>query len=171
VKLAIFEELLEHYQPDFIHNHDDWGQKASLYTSAEMWREFIKPQYRRFYGAIKAKGIRISHHADCYCEPLVKDMLDLGINVWQGVTPQNDIPAIKRLAAGRLTLMGGIDAHVVDRVRATEQDIRAEVRRCLREYCPGGYFIPCVTSEVAFTPGVQDIIDDEIHASSVEAYY
>jgi hypothetical protein len=170
-KLAIFAELWEHYKPDFIHSHDDWGLKTSLYTSADMWREFIKPLYQRFYGAIKAKGVRISHHADCYCAPLVLDMVELGIDIWQGVTPQNDIPAIQRCVAGKLALMGGIDSSVVDKVGATEQEIRGEVRRCLGEYCPGGYFIPCVTSEMAFTPGVQDIVDDEIRAGSIDVYY
>ena len=31
------------------------------------------------------------HHADSFLEPLVEDMVDLGIDVWQGVLPQNDI--------------------------------------------------------------------------------
>ena len=33
----------------------------------------------------------IFHHADSFLEPVVEDMVELHIDVWQGVLPQNDI--------------------------------------------------------------------------------
>lgn len=44
-----------------------------------------------------------------------------------------------------MTLMGGIDASIVDRVDSTEEEIRKEVRRACEEYAPHGHFIPCIT--------------------------
>lgn len=170
VKMKIVDEVIAHLKPDMIHSHDDWGSKHALFVSPAMWRDFLKPHYLRLYGSIRNRGILITHHADCYCEPLVEDMMELGINIWQGVTPANNIRRIKEVVKGKLVLMGGIDAQVVDKVGATEEEIRGEVRRCVREYCPGGYFIPCVTSEMAFTPGVQDIIDDELRKCAVDVY-
>ena len=35
-----------------------------------------------------------------------------------------------------MTLMGGIDASIVDRVDSTEEEIRKEVRKSMWEYAP-----------------------------------
>jgi uroporphyrinogen-III decarboxylase len=72
-------------------------------------------------------------------------MVDLHIDVWQGVLPQNDIVKLQKQLNGRMALMGGIDAAIVDRADSTEAEIRAETRRVLETYCPQGQFIPCIT--------------------------
>ena len=54
------------------------------------------------------------HHADSFMEPIIEDMVDLGIDIWQGTLPQNDIPKLQKQLNGRMTLMGGIDASIVD---------------------------------------------------------
>ena len=41
------------------------------------------------------------HHGDSFMEPIVEDMVELGIDVWQGVLPQNDIPKLQKQLAGR----------------------------------------------------------------------
>ena len=33
-------------------------------------------------------------------EPVVEDMVELGVDVWQGVLPQNDIPKLQKQLAG-----------------------------------------------------------------------
>ena len=170
VKIAVFDETYKHVKPDMIESHDDWGYKSALTMSVEMWREFIKPRTKRFYRHVLDKGVTISHHSDCYAEPLAGDMIELGISIWQGATPANNIQAIKKQANGKLTIMGGIDSTVVDAPRAAEEEIREEVRRAIREYAPGGFYIPCVTSEVAFNPGAQTIVDDEIRKADVRLW-
>ena len=76
--------LIEHLHPDAIISHDDWGSKTSLFMSPDTWREFFKPLYARFYGFIKSKGVMVIHHGDSYLEPIAEDMVELGIDVWQG---------------------------------------------------------------------------------------
>ena len=78
-------------KPDAIISQDDWGSKSNLFMSPDVWRQFIKPGYKECYAYIKEKGIVLIHHADSFMEPLVEDMVELGIDVWQGVLPQNDI--------------------------------------------------------------------------------
>ena len=145
-------------------SHDDWGSKNQLFVSPETWREFIKPQYAKTYGYMKEKGVIIIHHGDSFMEPVVEDMVELGVDVWQGVLPQNDIPKLQKQLAGRMTLMGGIDASIVDRADSIEEEIRREVRRACEEYAPGGHFIPCITygGPGCLFPHVDPIIDDEI---------
>jgi hypothetical protein len=164
--------LVDNLKPDIMLSHDDWGSKKSLFTSPGVWREFIKPQYVKTYGYMKEKGVIIMHHADSYLEPIVEDMVDLGIDIWQGVLPQNDIPKIQKQLAGRMVLMGGIDASIVDRVDTAKEVIREEVRRACTAYAPGGKFIPCITYGGPGTifPHVDPIIDEEIDTYNREVY-
>jgi hypothetical protein len=164
--------IVDNLKPDIMLSHDDWGSKKSLFTSPGVWRKFIKPQYVRTYNYMKEKGVLIMHHADSYLEPLVEDMIELGIDIWQGVLPQNDIPKIQKQAAGRMVLMGGLDASIIDRADAAEEIIRSEVRRACTAYAPGGSFIPCITYGGPGTiyPHVDPIINDEIDKYNKEVY-
>jgi uroporphyrinogen-III decarboxylase len=142
-----------------------------MFISPAMWREFIKPQYVKMYNYMKDNGVLIMHHADSWCETIVEDMVDLGIDVWQGVLNTNDIPAIQKQLNGRLTLMGGIDS-VIDRIDSTEEEIRAEVRKTCETYGPGGRFIPSLTYGLpgALYPHVGAILTDEIAKYNKEVY-
>ena len=112
------------------------------------------------------------HHADSFLEPIIEDMVELGIDVWQGVLPQNDIKRLQAQLAGRMTLMGGIDAAVVDRPDSTEEEIRADVRKACESFGPGGHFIPCITYGAPGTiyPQGDRFIDDEIDRYNKAAY-
>ena len=137
-RLTYVRMLIDHLQPDVIFSHDDWGTKNALFMKPEMWREFFKEPYRRF------------HHADSYLVPIVDDMAEIGIQVWQGVLPENDIPALQAHLNGRLTLMGGFGA-AIDRKDATPEDILTYARDVLKRNCPGGHYIPSITYGLAGT--------------------
>ena len=102
------------------------------------------------------------HHADCICQPIVQDMVELGIDVWQGVIPQNDIPEIQRLTEGKLAMVGGVDGPKIDVENITEEAIRAEVRRAIDTYCPAGRFYPSIPNGVCFLPWNNEIYRDEL---------
>ena len=153
-------------------SHDDWGSKHSLFISPETWREFIKPQYAKTYKYMKDHGVIVMHHADSFLEPIIEDMVDLGIDIWQGALPENDIPKLQKQLNGRMPLMGGIEADIVDRAASTEAEIRKEVRRACQSYGPGGHFIPCITygGPGCLYKHVDPIIDDEIDKYNKEVY-
>ena len=81
--------IVDNLHPDIILSHDDWGSKQSLFISPDTWREFIKPQYERSYKYMKDHGVIVMHHADSFMEPIIEDMVDLGIDIWQGTLPEN----------------------------------------------------------------------------------
>ena len=149
-RLLYVKLLIDNLQPDVIFSHDDWGTKDALFMKPEMWREFFKEPYRRFYGYIRSRGVIAIHHADSYLVPIVDDMAEIGIQVWQGVLPENDIPALQAHLNGRLTLMGGFGA-AIDRKDATPEDILTYARDVLRRNCPGGHYIPSITYGLAGT--------------------
>jgi len=167
-----FKLLYEHCKPEVLLSHDDWGDKQNLFIQPELWRQFIKPQYEKAYGYMHDNGVIILHHADSFCEPIIEDMADVHIDIWQGVLPQNDIVKLQKQLNGRMVLMGGIDAAIVDRPDATEEEIRAEVRRACDTYAPGGSFVPCLTYGFpgAIHSHVDPIINDEIDRYNKEHF-
>ena len=120
-RLLYVKLLIDNLRPDVIFSHDDWGTKDALFMKPEMWREFFKEPYRRFYGYIRSRGVIAIHHADSYLAPIVEDMAEIGIQVWQGVLPENDIPALQQKLHGRLVLMGGMGAASDRAVAAPEE--------------------------------------------------
>lgn len=163
-RLTYVRMLIDHLQPDVIFSHDDWGTKNALFMKPEMWREFFKEPYRRFYGYIRSRGVIAIHHADSYLVPIVDDMAEIGIQVWQGVLPENDIPALQAHLNGRLTLMGGFGA-AIDRADAQPDEILAYARDTLARCCPGGHFIPSITYGLAGTvfPHVDQYLDQAVN--------
>ena len=162
-RLGYVKLLIDRLQPDVIFSHDDWGTKDALFMKPEMWRAFFKEPYRRFYGYIRSRGCIAIHHADSYLAPIVEDMAEIGIQVWQGVLPENDIPALQRRLKGRLVLMGGMGA-AIDRADAGPEEIRAYAARRLAECCPLGHFIPSITYGLpgAVYPHVDRYINEAI---------
>ena len=102
------------------------------------------------------------HHADCICQPIVTDMVEIGVDIWQGVIFQNDIVEIQRITEGKLAMAGGIDGPKIDIENITEEQIRQEVRRAIDTYCPAGRFYPSIPNGVCFRPWNNSIVMDEL---------
>jgi hypothetical protein len=144
-RYTYFKLLVDNLKPDVVLSHDDWGSKHSLFISPDTWREFIKPQYAKTYKMLHDAGVIIMHHSDSFCEPIIEDMIDINIDIWQGALPENDIVKLQKIADGKITMMGGCDMSKIDLHDSTEAAIRAETRRAIEEYTPGGNFIVSAT--------------------------
>jgi uroporphyrinogen-III decarboxylase len=164
--------LVDNLKPDVILSHDDWGSKRSMFMSPATWREIIKPFYFKMYKYAHDHGVLIMHHADSFLEQIVEDMVEMGIDIWQGALPQNNLQKLQKQLAGRMIIMGGIDAAIVDWPGTSEEVIRAEVRRACVDYGPGGGFIPSLTYGLpgSIFPNVDPIITDEIARYNEKVY-
>ena len=171
-RYEMFRILIEMAHPDAILAHDDWGSKTSLFIKPELWREFIKPHYERIYGMCHDNGVLIIHHSDSFCEPIVEDMIDCHIDVWQGVLPQNDIAMLQEKFDGRITFQGGLESGIIDNADCTEDEVRAHVQEICEKFGPGGHFIPSVThgGPDALIKGRHEIINEEIDKYNKEHY-
>ena len=141
-KKAVIKEAAFHLHPDVIFFQDDWGSKQNLFLPPDVWREMIKPLQADIAKTIHECGMLYVHHADCICEPIVEDMVEIGIDIWQGVIPQNDIVSIQERTQGKLAMIGGIDGPAIDDEDTPDEAIVNEVHRCVDTYCPGGRFYP-----------------------------
>jgi hypothetical protein len=170
-RLTYMQMVVEHLHPDAIISHDDWGSKTSLFYSPETWREFFKAPYKKLYDYLHSQGVIVVHHSDSFCEPIAQDMVDIGIDVWQGVLPTNNIKALSQQVGDKMLLMGGIDSSI-DRSDATEEEIRKETRRALNEYGELKGFWPGMTYGGPGTifEHVEPIIIDEINKYNQERF-
>lgn len=171
-RLTFAKLIVEKLHPDVIISHDDWGTKKALFMKPETWREFFKEPYRKFYGYIRSHDVIAVHHGDSYMAPIIEDMAEIGIQCWQGVLPENNIPALQEILQGRMALMGGIGA-VIDRKDVGEDEIEAYVNQVLAEDCPRGHFIPCITYGAPGTvfSHVDPVIDRTIDAYNKSAHF
>ncbi len=165
-------ELCKYVKPDALFHHDDWGSQTSTFMAPDMWREFIKPAYEKIYGYYKSHGVEvIVHHSDSYAATLVEDMIDIGIDIWQGVMTTNNVPELIKKYGGRISFMGGIDSATVDYEGWTEDVVAKQVRRACTE-CGKLYFIPNASQglPVSTFPGVYEALSREIDNMSAEMF-
>ena len=161
-KIEYLKQTAKYLKPDIVFFHDDWGTKQNVFLPPRIWRELIKPLHTEIVKTAHDCGIMFMHHADCVCQPLVLDMVEMGIDIWQGVIPQNDILEIQRITEGRLAMIGGIDGPKIDIENITEEEIRAEGRRAFDTYCPAGRFYPSIANGCCFRKWNNDIYLDEL---------
>ncbi len=161
-KIDYIKRMAEAYHPDIIFYHDDWGSKQNLFLPPKVWREIIKPLQQEISDTIHDCDMLYMHHADCICQPIVEDMVEIGVDIWQGTIAQNDIVDIQKRTEGKLAMVGGIDGPKIDIANITEDEIRAEVRRAVDTYCPAGRFYPSIPNGICFREWNNGIVMDEL---------
>ena len=171
-ELDLAAEICKYIKPDALFHHDDWGSQQSTFLSPGMFREFIKPAYEKIYGYYKSHGVElIVHHSDSYAATLTQDMIDVGIDIWQGVMNTNNIPELIKQYGGKISFMGGIDSASVDYEGWTPEVVAREVDRACRE-CGKLYFIPNASQGLPMStfPGVYEELTRQIDLAS-ERYF
>ena len=161
-KIKYIRLVAEKIHPDIIFYHDDWGSKQNLFLPPRVWRAIIKPLQKEIADTIHECGMIYIHHADCICQPIVTDMVEIGVDIWQGVIAQNDIVEIQKITEGKLAMIGGIDGPKIDIENITEEEIRGEVRRAIDTYCPAGRFYPGIPNGICFREWNNEIAMDEL---------
>lgn len=162
-KIKYLRLMAEHVHPDVVFFHDDWGSKRMMLMSPDLWREMIKPLQKEIVQTAHDCGMMFMHHSDCFCQPIAADMAEIGIDIWQGVIPQNDILEIQKTLDGKMALIGGVDGAAIDVANITEEEIRAEVRRAIDTYCPAGKFYPAIANGMCFREWNNSIYMDELY--------
>lgn len=150
-EVAAAEEICKHLKPDALFHHDDWGSQISTFISPDMFEEFYLQAYKDVYGTYKANGVElIVHHSDSYAATLVPFMIDMGIDIWQGVMTSNNIPELIKKYGGQISFMGGIDSAKIDYEGWTPEVVAKEVKRACDE-CGKHYFIPGASQGLAMS--------------------
>lgn len=166
------EQIIKRLKPDALFHHDDWGGQISSFLSPSMFEEFYLEPYKRAYKYWKDNGVElIVHHSDSYAANLVPYMIDMGIDIWQGVMTTNNTPELIKTYGPKISFMGEIDSGPLD-VKNWDADTIAEhVEKACRS-CGKHYFIPCLTQGLNFSsfPGVYDATSAAIDQMSKKMF-
>ncbi|MGC9202175.1 MAG: uroporphyrinogen decarboxylase family protein [Thermoproteota archaeon] len=119
----------------------DYGNQNGPWMSPAMFRRFVKPALERHANAFKKKGAFVVLHSDGYIMPLLKDVVDAGINAYQGIDAiaGMSLRKVKEEFGSKICLVGNVDPRVIE--FGTKEDVEREVDRCLREGGKEGYVL------------------------------
>lgn len=120
---------------DIIITGDDVAGQQGLLISLETWRRFLKPRLAATVQAVKRAnaGAFVFYHSDGNIEPLIPELIEVGIDILNPIQPECvDPAAIKRRYGDRLSFWGTVS---VQRTMSlgTPAEVRAEVRARIRE--------------------------------------
>ena len=167
-EIACAKVELAHYHPDALFHHDDWGSQKSTFLSPAMFEEFLLPAYQKVYGFWKKNGVDvIIHHSDSYAASLVPQMIEMGIDVWQGAVQENNIPEVLKKYTGKITIQGGLDNGKYDKADWSKEAIHNGLKE-LFETAGTKHLIPSLTmgGPGSTFDGVYDFVTDEIRSFS-----
>ena len=109
---------------------DDVGMPRTMMISPATWRRFFKPRLADIIQAARQikPDLRVLFHSDGYFEPIVGDLIEIGVNAINPLQPDHmDAVAIRRRFGPRLALWGTVGHHTTFSF-ATPGDIRQEVK-------------------------------------------
>ena len=169
-ELELADLICSKLHPDVMFHHDDLGTEKNSFMSPEIEEEFLMEPYKEIYGYWKERGTKyIIHHSDSYGATIVPDMIEMGVDVWQGVMSSNDIPELIKKYGDKITFMGGLDGADIEKADWTKPWVKEQVEKICRE---NGHhaFIPCITQGLPMSTyeGLYECIGECIDEMSVE---
>ena len=126
---------------DAVYFGDDWGQQHGLQMGPGLWREFIYPELRRMYAAVRDAGKYVMIHSCGDVDELFDDLVGIGLNCFNPFQPEvMDVEALLRQYRGRLAFHGGLSTQRT-LPYGTPDDVREETRRLIAAGREGGYIL------------------------------
>ena len=110
---------------------DDVGMQNTMLMSPETWRRWLKPRLRRAIEEAKRikPDIHVFYHSDGWIEPIIPDLIEVGVTILNPVQPECMDPAeIKRKYGDRLAFWGTIGTQTTMPFGTPD-----EVRRVVKE--------------------------------------
>ncbi len=139
-------EYLDHVGPyiQWLEFTSDFGSQHSSFISPKMFREYFKEPYTQLYEACKKKcpHIKIFMHSCGDVHDLIEEFIDCGVDIMNPIQPNADnmnTAELKKRYGDRVVFHGGID--IQQAIFGSDEDVKNEVKRALREGAPGGGFI------------------------------
>lgn len=121
------------------------GDASTTVISPAIFSEFVAPYDAPLIDAIHGAGIRVVYHTCGGMMPILEDIAAMKPDAMETFTPPGmggdvRLAEAKRRIGERVCMIGGFDqGHCLQ--GCTEEETRAEVRRCFREAGPGGGYI------------------------------
>lgn len=116
---------------DQINMGDDVGMQNTMIMSPETWREWLKPYLKRLIAPLKKLNpeLHVFYHSDGWLEPIIPDLLEVGIDILNPVQPEcMDPEKLKSEYGDKLSFWGTISDQTT-MIGGTPDDVTEEVRK------------------------------------------
>jgi uroporphyrinogen decarboxylase len=124
---------------DAVYFGDDWGQQHGLIMGPKLWKEFIYPELRRMYAAVRRAGKVVFIHSCGDVDELFDDLIDIGLGCFNPFQPEvMDVEALLPAYRGRLAFHGGLSTQRT-LPYGTVDAVHRETRKLLELGKDGGY--------------------------------
>jgi len=127
---------------DCIQLGDDFGAQTSMIVHPNLWRKYFKPRMKILIDEIKKHGdIYVWYHSDGNIEPIIPDLIEIGVNILNPIQPDCMDPAkIKETYGDKITLHGTISVQETMQF-GSEEDVKCEVITRIKTCGYGGGLI------------------------------
>jgi len=133
---------------DLIMISGDVATQTGMMLSPSLWKRYLKYEAELVHGLKVKGGIHIIRHTDGNCMSIIKDLIDIGVDVLNPVQPDCMDPAqVKKSYGERIALYGGISVQETLPF-GTIEDVVREVELRIRTCAPGGGFIIAPSNDV-----------------------
>lgn len=121
---AIEEQLK--LKPDIIGLGDDWGTQTALLIGPDLWRQFMKPLYKKMIDLCHQGGAKTWFHSCGHTRAILPEWIELGLDVINPQIACMDVAEYGATARGRITIHPDLDRqHIL--VNGTPADVRAHI--------------------------------------------
>ncbi|MBA7662368.1 hypothetical protein ES703_70397 [subsurface metagenome] len=136
--IAQITEALK-YDIDAVYFGDDWGQQRGLQMGPRLWAEFIRPELKRMYSAVRDAGKYVTIHSCGKVDELFDDLIEIGLNCFNPFQPEvMDVFDLMKRYKGRLAFHGGLSTQQTLPYGSVE-DVKRATARLLEAGKDGGY--------------------------------
>jgi uroporphyrinogen decarboxylase len=130
---------------DLVVTGDDIATQNGPMMSPAMYRRLVKPHHAKMFAAIRENTkAKIYLHSCGSVYRLIGDFIELGVDLLNPVQvsagEMGDTARLKREFGDQISFCGGIDTQRVLPF-GTPDEVRAEVRRRIRDLAPGGGYV------------------------------
>jgi len=155
---AVSEAIRHRDLPRFVYFGEDICYNRGPMVPVSLLREIYFPYLKRAVQPLKEAGISIIWHSDGNILPIVSDLLDCGIDGFQGFQAETDrrlgeLARLKSKSGRKLILLGSISVSSTLPFGSTEA-VKREVERCIDAASEGGGYFLSPSSSVG--PEVPD---------------
>ena len=146
---GMFEVMVQYNVVGASWYSDDIAYASGLMVSPAFLRKHLFPWVKKMGDLSQAKGMPFIYHTDGVLWEVMEDFIACGVDALQPIEPKAmDMREVKRRYGKQLCLIGNVEVDLL--ARGTPDEVRAEVRRLLREVAPGGGYCLGSSNTIAY---------------------
>lgn len=126
---------------DLIYDGDDVGAQHGMMMNPQLWRRILKPRYKRLVDEAHKRGAFFMFHSDGWIEPIIPDLVEIGVDVLNPVQPECMDPyRVKELYGGELAIHGTVSVQTT-LLFASPHEVGALVKERVKRLGPTGFIL------------------------------